>query len=178
MTQPQQTLSNRSCQLGEGTLLSAAFSTEPDSSIQIQTLRTERLTFVTRLTIAIAGSGLMLLLTIAAWLEPSPAGLGTHQQLGLPPCTFRVLFGARCPSCGMTTAWANVMNAQMGEAVSANVGGTLLAILALMATPWLLLSAATGRWLLVAPNDLIFMLVAALFVAVTLVDWAWRMLAA
>jgi len=136
------------------------------------------LTLATRLAIAVAGTGLMVLLSVAAWLEPSPAGLGTHQQLGLPPCTFRVVFGVRCPSCGMTTAWANVMELRMGEAVRANSGGTLLAILALMATPWLLLSAAVGRWILVAPNDLVLVIVAGVFVAVTLADWAWRMMAA
>lgn len=78
----------------------------------------------------------------------------------------------------MTTAWANVMELRMGEAVRANSGGTLLAILALMATPWLLLSAAVGRWILVAPNDLVLVIVAGVFVAVTLADWAWRMMAA
>ncbi len=78
----------------------------------------------------------------------------------------------------MTTSWANVMNADFEEAVRANTGGTLLAILALMIAPWLLLSAARGRWSPARPNDVVLIGVAALFVAVTLIDWAWRLMAA
>ncbi len=31
----------------------------------------------------------LAMLAVATQLEPSAAGLGTHQQLGLPPCSFR-----------------------------------------------------------------------------------------
>lgn len=158
--------------------MSASLSEKPDSSTRIRTPRTKQLTLSTRLMSIVAGAGLVALLAVAAWLEPSPNGLGTHQQLGLPPCTFRILFGARCPSCGMTTAWANVMHAQPAAAFRANTGGTLLAIVALAAAPWLLLSAALGRWSPVKPNDTYLVLGAGVFVAITLADWAWRMIAA
>ena len=158
--------------------MSASFSTETDSSTRIQTPQPKRLTLITRLTIAMVGGGILALLALAAWLEPSPNGLGTHQQLGLPPCTFRVLFGERCPSCGMTTAWANVMNGHLGRALQANTGGTLLAVVSLGVVPWLLVSAIRGRWTLFEANDAVLMIVAASFVAITLVDWAWRLLTA
>ena len=32
--------------------------------------------------------------------------MGTHQQLGLPPCNFVTLTGYPCPACGMTTSFA------------------------------------------------------------------------
>ena len=39
-------------------------------------------------------------LGVAAWLEPAVAGHGTHEQLGLEPCTFLALmpFGNEHPA--------------------------------------------------------------------------------
>ena len=83
----------------------------------------------------------------ARCLVPDPRGLGTHQQLGLPPCTFRVLFGRPCPACGMTTAWANVLRGRLPPALRANVTGTLLCGLDLAAVGWLgFRSCAVDGW--------------------------------
>lgn len=43
---------------------------------------------------------------LAALLVPSPAGHGTHLQLGLGQCTFLTLTGYPCPMCGATTTFA------------------------------------------------------------------------
>lgn len=119
--------------------------------------------------------GLLSLLAVAALLKPDPRGLGTHQQFGLPPCTFRFLFGRACPSCGMTTAWAHVVRGQLIGALKANVGGTLLATLAVVAVPWLMLSAALGRWLGRAPKSIVVAWVGSAILLVTLIDWGVRM---
>ncbi len=50
--------------------------------------------------------GLGVALGLAAVLEPSPAGHGTHTQLGLDGCTFLQLTGRPCPMCGATTSWS------------------------------------------------------------------------
>ncbi|GAA5509946.1 DUF2752 domain-containing protein [Novipirellula caenicola] len=70
------------------------------------------------------------LLVTASQLSPSEQGLGTHQQLGLPPCSSRILFGIRCPACGMTTSWAHFTQGHWWQSVQANVGGFLLAMVA------------------------------------------------
>src|SRR5690242_10680262 len=67
-----------------------------------------RLRAVDRALLLAAGGVLAVMLATAWRLTPSPRGLGTHQQLGLAPCTVEQWFGMRCPSCGMTTAWAHV----------------------------------------------------------------------
>lgn len=37
-------------------------------------------------------------------VTPSVHGIGTHEQLGLPPCGFYTFTGIPCPSCGLTTS--------------------------------------------------------------------------
>lgn len=64
----------------------------------------------------------------AAALEPDPRGLGTHQQLGLPPCGFLVLTGFPCPGCGLTTAFAHGIRGDWVAAASANPLGLVLFI--------------------------------------------------
>lgn len=81
---------------------------------------------------------------LAYRLEPDPRGFGTHQRLGLPPCTFRVMFGLPCPSCGMTTSFAHFSRGHFIQAFRANAGGMLLALLCLAQIPWCLWSAACG----------------------------------
>ncbi len=79
----------------------------------------------------VMGLGLMALLGVARYLTPSPAGFGTHQQLGLPPCTTVVLWNVPCPTCGMTTSWAWVARGNLIEAGRANLGGLMLALIAI-----------------------------------------------
>ncbi len=116
------------------------------------------------------------LLVVAGQLQPSSAGLGTHQQLGLPPCTMLVVFGVRCPSCGMTTSWAYFARGQLMESAAVNLGGFLLAIYSLIFAFFCVMFAIQGR----VPSDaaqkwLAVSLLA--IVAVTLVGWGFRLLA-
>jgi hypothetical protein len=128
-----------------------------------------------RIALAVAALVLCGLLATAASLKPDARGYGTHQQLGLPPCTFYVIFHKPCPSCGMTTSWAWLLRGEIGHALSANAGGALLAVLSLVAAPWMLISAARGRWCGGPPND---WTVAGFIGTVTLVivgQWVWRL---
>ena len=116
------------------------------------------------------------LLGVAVWLTPDGRGHGTHQQLGLPPCTFYVLFGRPCPACGMTTAWAWLVRGEVIEACRTNAGGTLLAVLAIAGIPWLLGSAVRGRWLTRRPDDPTLACLAGIVLLVTLIQWGWRLM--
>jgi len=130
-----------------------------------------------RLTASVLALGLLALLAVAAFLKPDPRGLGTHQQFGLPPCTFRFFLGRPCPSCGMTTSWAHLVRGQLIGALRASVGGTLLGALAVLSVPWLVVSAAWGRWLGWAPNGTTVGWVASAILLVTLIDWGIRLAA-
>lgn len=116
-------------------------------------------------------------LGLAGLLNAETRGYGTHQQLGLPPCTFLVLFGVRCPSCGMTTAWSHLAHGHVVAACETHVVGTVLGGLDLVAAMWLLLVAWRGRWLGWTPNSTTGAWVAALLAVAMLVEWSVRLLA-
>ena len=61
--------------------------------------------------------------------------MGTHQQLGLPPCSSIALFGVRCPACGMTTSWALAANLELLPSIRTNIAGFLLFTIALAFIP-------------------------------------------
>ena len=89
---------------------------------------------------------------VALLLSPDPRGFGTHQQLGLPPCTFWLLFGYPCPGCGMTTCFSHFVRGHLVEAARANLAGVILATVCALLIPWCLISAMIGRlWLVSDP---------------------------
>ncbi len=71
----------------------------------------------------------------------------------------------------MTTSWAHLMRGQLSQAVSANIGGTILGLTAMVASPWLLVSAVLGRWLVARPHEVVLILYALMLAAVVVTDW-------
>lgn len=51
----------------------------------------------------------------------------------------------------------------------------MLAAIAMLAGPWLLVSAFRGRWLFVQPNDRVLAGLAVVVAAITLADWTYRL---
>lgn len=90
---------------------------------------------------------------LLAWiLHPDVSGRGTHRQLGLPECLLLRATGVRCPTCGMTTAFANFVRGRWSAAWQANAAGFLLAAGLVLSWPVLALSltgrcAAANAWL-------------------------------
>jgi hypothetical protein len=70
--------------------------------------------------------GVLVMVGVGLYLTPDPAGHGTHQQLGLPPCTIYYLTGRPCPSCGLTTSVSAILHGQFGLAWRANPTGFLI----------------------------------------------------
>lgn len=70
----------------------------------------------------------------AAWIDPydasgRPLRHGTHRQLGLPPCTLRLVTGLPCPACGMTTSVALLARGDLAAAWSTNWAGAMIGLL-------------------------------------------------
>lgn len=112
---------------------------------------------------------------VATSLEPDPRGYGTHQRLGLPPCTTRALFGVPCPSCGMTTSFANFVRGRFLHAARANASGLLLAAVCAVQLPWIAVSVARGRLVGVRRPDRLALAVALPLAAFCLAEWLLRL---
>lgn len=78
-------------------------------------------------------SGLVLLM--ARLLRPSPRGVGTHEQLGLPPCPLLHLTGIPCPSCGLTTSFAHAARLHFYQALITQPFGLIAFCLTVLSIP-------------------------------------------
>jgi len=75
------------------------------------------------------------LLVTSRILTPHPRGLGTHVALGLPPCGFLLAFGLPCPTCGLTTAFAQLARFELLASVRTHPLGLPLFALTLVSLP-------------------------------------------
>ncbi len=130
-----------------------------------------------RLLVAACGVAAVVLLATARGLNPDPRGFGTHEQLGLSACGFTRLTGWRCPTCGMTTSWSHAARGNVGAALAASGGGTVLFAMTLLATPWALASAIAGRWLGGRPTARVLLTIGRAWLTVTVLDWVRRLVA-
>jgi hypothetical protein len=129
-----------------------------------------------RSTLLILALGLIVVFGIAAWLNPyyddgSARTMETHRKLGLPPCTFKVVTGIPCPSCGMTTSWSLLLHADPVAAVQANSVGALLAAFGLLLTPWCVYSAVRGTTPFVRSLERAVAVVVFTFLTLMLLRW-------
>ena len=68
-------------------------------------------------------------LIVASILEPDTRGLGTHQQLGLPPCGFVRATGLPCATCGYTTAFSMAARGDLIGALGTQPAAAVLAMI-------------------------------------------------
>lgn len=127
--------------------------------------------------LAACGAAAVVLLATARGLNPDPRGFGTHEQLGLAQCGFTRLTGWRCPTCGMTTSWSYAARGNVRSALAASGGGTALFGMTMLATPWAFASAIAGRWLGGRPTAHVMLGIGGAWLAVTVLDWARRLVA-
>ncbi len=86
------------------------------------------------------------MLAIGMWLTPSPTGVETHRQLGLPPCGFYTLTGRPCPTCGYTTAVTLVVHGRFWDAIVTQPGGAAVGFIGIAAVVLGIMGLVTGRW--------------------------------
>jgi hypothetical protein len=95
--------------------------------------------------VVLASAGcLAVLVAMRVLLTPDPDGYGTHEQLGLLPCSAPRWFGVPCPGCGVTTSvtWF-VQGAPLRSLVVQPLGFSL-ALAGSLALPLALLATVRG----------------------------------
>lgn len=103
--------------------------------------------------------GVLVMFGVGLYLTPNAQGHGTHQQLGLPPCTVYFLTGRPCPSCGLTTSVSAILHGQFALAWRANPIGFLIIATALAVALNSLLALVVGRSVRIEPNRFNLLLV-------------------
>lgn len=131
--------------------------------------------FSTRLIALVVMTGGIGLFIVAASLTPPAEGFGAHRQLGYAPCSFPMLLGIPCPTCGMTTAFAHAVRGRLISAFHTQPAGLLLAFTAAIGTMIAAAVLITGRawrinWYRLAPVRV------AVAIGVTLLAaWAYKL---
>jgi hypothetical protein len=95
--------------------------------------------------LGVAGAAVVAFLVLGLLVTPAAEGYGTHEKLGLPPCTSMALFGVPCPGCGVTTSVALASRGRLAESFLTQPFGLLVALLGVVSIPWALWGHLTGR---------------------------------
>jgi hypothetical protein len=74
-------------------------------------------------------------LVAARTVKPALAGLGTHEQLGLPPCGLYALLSLPCPACGLTTAFAHLARLDLQASLQVHPLGLPLFLATVLCLP-------------------------------------------
>jgi hypothetical protein len=123
--------------------------------------------------VAVVAAGL---LGLAGWLTPAGAGLGTHEQFGLPPCGWIVMIDLPCPTCGMTTAFAHAADGRMVRAFAVQPFGAALAVATAAAALLGLYVALTGSAIASVLGRLWSPRLLWAITGFALAAWAWKIL--
>jgi len=116
-------------------------------------------------------------LAVARWLTPDASGVGTHVQLGLPPCGFLAATGVPCPSCGLTTAFAHMVRLNPLAAAHVHPVGVALFMVVVVSVLICAMAAARGWPLEDTLKRLRLGRVAAIICLAAVLSWFARLLA-
>jgi len=133
-----------------------------------------RATRAERVLAGLAALSCLAVLVVAAILNPTEAGHGTHTQLGMPACAWAVRFNIPCPTCGMTTSFAHAAEARWSQAWVTQPAGAIMALGAAIAFWAGLHVALFGSRLSVPAGTMLRRRVVWAGVAIALAAWGYK----
>lgn len=130
-----------------------------------------------RWTCGLLAAAALAVLGVAAWLTPSPTGVGTHRGLGLAPCGWIQGMSLPCPSCGMTTAFSLAVRGRFVASAVAQPMGFVLAVGTAAAAVACLHTALTGSRLARVLGGRVTPRVVLVLGIVAVLAWGWKIAA-
>ncbi len=124
--------------------------------------------------LGLAGAAIVVFLVLGLLVTPAEEGYGTHEKLGLPPCTSMELLGVPCPGCGVTTSVSLASRGRLVESFRTQPLGLVVALLGVLSIPWALWGHFTGRDLYAEFLRLVNVPVIVVFALVVLGAWAYK----
>ncbi|PIE22570.1 MAG: hypothetical protein CSA62_11985 [Planctomycetota bacterium] len=119
----------------------------------------------------------LAILGFFAWIlvatEPDRRGHGTHEQLGMQPCAWPILYGEPCPTCGVTTSVSWLAHGRPDMSLWTQPFGFTLGLAALL---WVLLSLRSlvrGESLLFRVSQWPLLWITLGAGAIFLLGWGW-----
>jgi len=106
---------------------------------------TGRAELMTRIGAAAGLAGIIGAFVLALALKPDPQGIGTHQQLGMPPCAMYMVTRLPCPTCGLTTAFAHVVRLQIVDAIRVQPFCVVILVIMLLSAAWCAATIVSGN---------------------------------
>ena len=114
---------------------------------------------------------------VVLWrVDPDARGHGTHEQFGMDPCSWPVVYGIPCPTCGCTTAACQLVHGHVLRAFVTQPFGAVAAVVGV-------LLGAHALWCLLRRRSFVDLLVRVPFwrlvagaVALLLLAWGYKYL--
>ncbi len=125
--------------------------------------------------VLLVGLGIFFVVLLAT-IEPDARGHGTHEQLGMEPCSWPQVWGKPCPTCGVTTAATLLVHLRPVDAVVAQPFGAFLAAVGILVAGIAAWSLVRGESFVARIALLPYGRVLAAAVVLFLASWAYTWL--
>ena len=118
----------------------------------------------------------LVLISIGLILKLDPSGLGTHTQLGLPPCEFLLSTGKPCITCGATTAFVLCAHGRIFEGFKTHPFGAFVFFACIFIAFSCIKALVTGNSLLLKVAILPWGSIIIFIIAFALLSWIYKLL--
>lgn len=98
-----------------------------------------------RVLAALVGGAASVCFGLLVRLSPDARGHGTHEQLGWDACSWPVVYGIPCPTCGCTTAACLLVHGRIVQAFVTQPFGAAFAALGILVGVHAILCLLRGR---------------------------------
>jgi hypothetical protein len=121
---------------------------------------------------------LVVFLAVSVWLLIA----SSLQEAGVTFCFFKTATTMPCPSCGTSRSALAMLNGSFLQSLTLNPLGTLIILVMIILTPWIIFDLITGRYTLKQKMDSVLARGSKvksgliIFVAFMLLNWLWNIL--